>query len=395
MDGGKSVPCGADPVKEPSPTIGYKTFNYNKGFRSQSTGKVRDFCRLAKESIYPNLRFKLHHNSKYKTNDFLDLLTHAAMTHDFTENGSKTFGLIRPDSPSADTVLYHIKKFEPKEVMRIFEKTSDKIFEMAKSYGMFKNEVDLAIDYTDLPYYGDKSNRMIVGGKHHKGTYFSYRFITLNVVVEGMRFTLMALPRGPLSSEERLIRKLLECAKQHVMIRNVYLDRGFFNSGVINTFQELGIKFLMPAVTNPRVKKLVLESDVPSVHDYEMRNRNRKDNARFKIVVAEDEKKQIGAFATNMDVEEGREADLFTLYGKRWGIETSYRVKVDFRPRTKSKNYAVRLFYFLFSTCLYNLWVLANVFIGAVIGRFFTKPEITAKVFGTLLYTVPYWDDGG
>ncbi|MHA2344146.1 MAG: hypothetical protein ACXADW_19960 [Candidatus Hodarchaeales archaeon] len=103
----------------------------------------------------------------------------------------------------------------------------------------------------------------------------------------------------------------------------------------------------------------------------------------------------MGAFATNIEVEKGKESDLFILYGKRWGIETSYRLKVDFRPRTTSKNYVVRLFYFLFSTCLYNLWVLANLFLGAISGRFFTKPVITAKMFGIMLYTFQNWDDGG
>ncbi|MHA2010374.1 MAG: hypothetical protein ACW980_23930 [Promethearchaeota archaeon] len=68
---------------------------------------------------------------------------------------------------------------------------------------------------------------------------------------------------------------------------------------------------------------------------------------------------------------------------------------MDFRPRTTSKNYVVRLFYFLFSTCLYNLWVLANLFLGAISGRFFTKPVITAKMFGIMLYTFQNWDDGG
>jgi putative transposase len=112
------------------------------------------------------------------------------------------------------------------------------------------------------------------------------------------------------------------------------------------------------------------------------------------LVVIKDKEGIKRAFATNLDVEEKEAFELFDLYSKRWGIETSYRVKGEFKPKTTSKNYVVRLFYFLFSVCLYNLWVLASIFIGAVIGRFsLKKPLITAKFFGTLLYT--YWDDGG
>lgn len=380
-------------LNETSSTTRNRIFNHKKGFR-QSTGTVREFCHLARENIYPFMRMKRRHNIVYKDDDFLDMLVHTAMTHDFTQNGSRTFSFQRPrKTPSSKTVLYHIGKFSTSEILRRFRGAFEHIFETAKSYGVLKNEVDLAIDYTDLPYFGKKDNPMVVGGKEHKGTNFSYRFITLNIVVEGMRFTLMALPRGPLSSDEKLVRQLVGYAKEHVRIRTIFLDRGFFSSKVINTLKGLDVKFLMPAVANKRVKDLVIKGDVPSVHDYEMRPKT-KHCAKFKLVVAEDNG-VVGAFATNMEVEPDREKDLFTLYGKRWGIETSYRVKVDFRPRTTSKNYVVKLFYFLFSSCLYNLWVLANIFIGVMSGRIFRKPVISAKIFGTLLYTIAYWDDGG
>jgi putative transposase len=150
----------------------------------------------------------------------------------------------------------------------------------------------------------------------------------------------------------------------------------------------------MPAIANPKVKELAVKGDVPAIYDYMMKG-HQKHYAKFKLVVAEGDKGLVGAFATNIEVEKGREAELFTLYGKRWGIETSYRLKVDFRPRTTSKNYSVRLFYFLFSTCLYNIWILANIFLGAISGKFFKKPIITTKMFGIMLYTVSYWDDGG
>jgi putative transposase len=383
------------PVIEQNPTIGYRKFNLNKGFRSQTVGNVRGFCRLVKDAVYPYMRMKRRHNTVYADEDFLDMLTHTAMTHDFTQNGSRTFQLQRPEkTPSSKTVLYHIGKFGSKELLERFDGAFEKIFEIAKSYGVFKNAVDLAIDFTDMPYYGDKNDTMIMGGKKHKGTHFSYRFITLNIVVDGLRFTIMALPRSAFTTDEKLVRKLLICAKEHVMIRYVFLDRGFFNSKIINTLQDLDVKFLMPATANPKVKELAVKGDMPAIHDYVMKG-HQKHYAKFKLVVAEDDKGLVGAFATNIDVETGREADLFTLYGKRWGIETSYRVKVDFRPRTTSRNYAVRLFYFLFSTCLYNLWVLANMFLGAIAGKFFTRPVITAKMFGIMLYTFHYWDDGG
>jgi len=89
---------------------------------------------------------------------------------------------------------------------------------------------------------------------------------------------------------------------------------------------------------------------------------------------------------------------LYEMYCKRWGIETSYRqVEHDFKSKTTSRNYNIRLFYFLFSCCLYNLWVLVNICISLKIpGAVRGKPIITAKMFVIVLYKVKEeYDPGG
>ena len=87
---------------------------------------------------------------------------------------------------------------------------------------------------------------------------------------------------------------------------------------------------------------------------------------------------------------------LFLLYRKRWGIETSYRVKKhSYLPKTTSKNYLVRLFYFMFSVLLYNLWILADILIWlALFGVIKESHLLTSKYFGTVLYMIDP-DPGG
>jgi hypothetical protein len=61
----------------------------------------------------------------------------------------------------------------------------------------------------------------------------------------------------------------------------------------------------------------------------------------------------------------------------------------DFKPRTTTTNYNIRLFYFLFSCCLYNLWVLVNICVSLrIYGRIKRKPIITAKQFTLILYYI-------
>lgn len=81
---------------------------------------------------------------------------------------------------------------------------------------------------------------------------------------------------------------------------------------------------------------------------------------------------------------------LLTLYSKRRGIETSYRVKKhSFLGKTTSKNYRIRLFYFMFSVLLYNLWILADILIWLHLhGAVGEGHLVTSKYFGTILMTI-------
>ena len=355
----------------------------NKSFYA-SIQPAKRFCRLARKKVYPEIKFRTFHNNKYTRNNLLDVLTHISMTRDFTTNGSRTYKLIRGDkAPSAKTVLYQIRRLDPREVQSMFEKSFDEIYKIAKSSNVFQRKVDVAIDITDQLYYGNKNDPMVLQTKPQEGTTRAYRFATINVVASGRRFTLLALPMNRFTTKVEIVRKLIEYAKEKVHVGTVYVDRGFFSTNVINLFKKLGVKFLMPAVKNPKIKRLVEEHEAPTILEYRMVG------AYFKLVIVKDGKNLKKVFATTLDVNEGNAHQLFDMYGKRWGIETSYRVKNLFRAKTTSKRYVVRLFYFSFSVCLYNLWILANIFMGIILGYSSAGQLITAKVFGTLLYALP------
>ena len=99
------------------------------------------------------------------------------------------------------------------------------------------------------------------------------------------------------------------------------------------------------------------------------------------------------AYATNQKLgeEHGMTAEnLAILYRKRWGIETSYRVKkLSYLPKTTSKNYLIRLFYFLFSVLFYNIWVLLCILVSLrIFGKITNKPIIEAKRLLDKIYDI-------
>ena len=358
--------------------------------------KTREICRLVKKRFSPFIDFKLNNNAIYKKKQFIDLMIHMGMTRDFAENGSKTFGEIRGQkSPNSDTLLYHIKNHDNlKDIQRMYLTLFEILWDMTKKSNTIdlRKQYDVAIDYTEWYFYGDRSAPMVVGKKPERGTSKCYRFATINIVESGKRFTLLALPVSPFDTKEKILKQLFSYALKRIKIKRVYADRGFFDSTSINTIKNFRIKFLMPCTANSRIKKLLEILPAPTViNDYEM------ENALFNVVIIEDDEGNKRAFATNEQFNEN-DVDLaqrlFLLYGKRWGIETSYKVKKhSFLPKTTSKNYLIRIFYFLFSVLLYNLWLLTDILIWlAVFGEVKQDHLITSKYFGTILYTI---DPGG
>jgi len=366
---------------------------------------VKRFIKIIKSKVYPLIDFKQRHNALYKPEMILDVLTYIAMTNDFTTNGTKTYRLVNGDSPHQNTIWYNLKKLDTKEVMIQFEAIFEKVYQMTKKQRIFEKPVDIAIDITEWMYYGNENDPMVVTTKYKNGTNLCYRFATVNIVEKGRRFTFYALPMSQFASKDTILKKLVEYVNTKVKIKTVYVDRDFFNCKNINLLKEMGVKFLMPAIQNKRIMRLVNEFDSPKVIEYKMgvlrgmrrKSKFREDSSYFKLVIVRSnknpEKKVV--FATNIDSinEKNAQAECDN-YGKRWGIETSYRCKTGFRVKTTSKSYVIRLFYFLFSVCFYNLWILVNIFVEAILENNGKKLTITAKIFGTLLYSAVPLDPG-
>lgn len=362
----------------------------------QKDNKTKTICKTFKNHFSPFLHLNLHHNTIYSKNQFINLLIHLGQTKDFAENGYKTYNQLRPLSgPNADTLLYHIKNYDnEKNLQKIFITLFELVWQMARKNQLFstRKKLDVAIDFTEWYYYGNRSTTMVVGKEPNQGTSKCYKFATINIVEAGKRFTLLALPVGPFTNKEAILKQLLTYTKQRIRIRRLYVDRGFFDSKSIKLFNNMHLKYIMPATNISTVKQLLKITPAPRIiTDFPMKDIN------FNLIILEEEQKDgkmvKRAFATNETYDE-QDVDLterlFFLYGKRWGIETSYRVKKhSYLPKTTSKNYLIRLFYFLFSVLLYNLWILADILLWlAIKGYVGLDHLVTSKLFGTILYTI-------
>lgn len=287
------------------------------------------------------------------------------------------------DVPSGDAVLDRLSN----QPFKILEQGFHQVFKdqvsQARKQRLFTHTVIVAIDFTDLEWYGEELP-FIVRGKAKKGTDRFIRFATIGIVEDGKRFTLKVLPVSPLSCKEKIVNDLLDFVQKLVSIRVVLLDRGFYTNEVIQRIKNSGHSFVIPVKKCEKVKELMESVYKNGPQCYEMSK-----GVTYTLVVVKDEDSgKLLPYATNLDgIQPGI---IHELYTHRFGIETQYRLKNQFLGRTCSKQYGVRYGFFILAVALYNLWVLLNILErgrqGLEPGKIPIKVDQLKHIFRKLIY---------
>ena len=293
------------------------------------------------------VKLPLAANAHYEQHEFRQLLAETASLNWFPEGISNEH---KAELPQADTLLYHVKKITPKQVQTQFDHAVKAGIMKAKRMNLLNKPVCLAIDMNFQEFYG-KPTSFTRGGKHKNGTNDFFAYATASIVEPGRRLVIAALPYTPLDSTVDILEKLLQKCSELVKIKLLLLDRGFFSSEVTRLLESKRQFYVMPAVRNEKIVELEKTVDCfPFTANYELNKQP------VKLVFVKDEDDTL-IFCTNLPCWRNK---LTEYYAKRWGIETGYRVAGDFRLKTCSKDFSVRLFFYYFSLLFYNCWVLAN-----------------------------------
>ena len=64
-------------------------------------------------------------------------------------------------------------------------------------------------------------------------------------------------PLNQFTTGREFITSLVKTTKEYSDIKILFLDRGFFNLESIKCLNDLQINFVMPAVRNPRIEKII------------------------------------------------------------------------------------------------------------------------------------------
>jgi len=297
---------------------------------------------------------------RFTSRDIIRAVVGAVQDHDFIEGWTEHQREMGRRVPSGafnalnGELLSHMDKVEPRRL-----------------------PVHLAIDLHSMAYYGQYRGGHVVGAKGHKGTNWGYQFASVQAV-SGRRCTFHAVPVLQFASKAMIIRELLEVARHHVEVVMVYLDRGFYSAACLRELEGSGVRYMMPVPSNKAVRKLKAEllprSRVVGSRGWSyaktMRRVGDKDKVEVQTVfIFRPNPEDDGfVFITNVEVNARNVEALVEDYGRRWGIETGYRMSEMVRGRTCSRSHAVRRLLHLLSLLLYNVWQLVDALLVHVIG---------------------------
>jgi hypothetical protein len=297
----------------------------------------------------------------YTLQDIFAVLLRAASRGDSIEHTAYTLTGV----PSSNDIRYHLDKYQD---MATLEQQVNAALQSRMPPKIAKHSQRLAIDLTLLPFYGIPNAveaPYIYRSQAKAGTTAFFAYATIYVICRHKRVTLgiHAVPR-----QETLVATLTYLlamlSPRRIRVKRLFLDRGFYSVPVIRWLKALNFPFLMPAIIRGKTggTRQLLIGRTSYATNYTLNS------------------PQYGFFTCQMAVvcnyykgfkgKHGIQYSLYVVYRikvaldqlhhhykKRFGIETSYRIKNPCRIRTTTKNPVVRLLFVALAFILVNLWV--------------------------------------
>jgi len=290
-----------------------------------------------------------------------EIIVRAASCGDSLENTAK----ILNQTPCGNDIRYHLNKINN------FEDLENQINSALKSRvpaRIKKGCHKIAIDLNLIPDYGEPSKNeeiYIYRSQAKSGTCSFYAYATLYVLTNGKRVTLAIRGIRRFDTNVAIITYLLsELSILKLSIKKLYLDRGFFSIPVIRWLQALDIPFVMPAIRRGKTGGInqFLKGRCSYQTTYTM-SRSKDDCVTFDLCIickykkGKRGKRGVEYFAYVTFRTRTSLSYLHQDYRKRFGIESSYRLKNICRIKTNNKKPVLRLLFVGISFLLVNIWV--------------------------------------
>jgi hypothetical protein len=232
-----------------------------------------------------------------------------------------------------------------------------------------KRRSETAADLVEIAYHGQApvDDAEVRRGAAKSGTTHFHMYATLAVVHSKQRFTLAMTFVWAGETMDVVLARLLKRARElGVRLRRLYCDKGFCSVAVLRLLRQRRVPYLIPIPARGGVGSI--KGLFYGQRSYSTRYTfNRGTRAAYTPDVVIVCKYSAGRYGQH-GVEYFAYAvyglgpieahQLFELYRRRFGIETSYRQLHQVRARTSSRNPALRLLLVGLALLIVNLWLL-------------------------------------
>jgi len=277
--------------------------------------------------------------------------------------------------PSANTVREHLQAAlspEPAEMQALEVQLNQTLQAQPPKEvwrRMRKRRVETAADLVEIPYHGapDQEPDEVRRGAAKCGTTHFHMYATFVIVHHQQRFTLALTFVRAGEKMEAVLRRLLHRARAlGIRLKRLYCDKGFCSVAVLRLLRRRRVPYIIPIPARGGA------GGIPGLflgrRSYETRytfNRGTAQAYTTDVVIVchysrgRYQRPGVEYFAYAVyGLGRVQARQVFELYRRRFGIETSYRQVHQVRARTTSRNPALRLLLVGLALLLVNLWVL-------------------------------------
>lgn len=314
---------------------------------------ARGFDTVLMRYLPPLLCFEVKPSFMYTKADYIRLLVNSSVLNAYAEGMSNVSNKVGAAGvPNADTALLRFKTIDRYELQSVVSIVLEEQVNELKRKGLLSRPVPIAFDWHDQMFYGKKDTEMVNGTKPKDGSSYAYQYLTASILVDGKRLTIVLMP---IKSRQHIIDYVKDALNRirnmGVSVRYLLFDGGFSSLELPSWLGENGYKYAIHFTPNAVTKRIDLKDGQSALYP---------SDRPFQLVRVDDSETKISyLFATNMTCRPKR---LLKRYKTRWGVEATYREHNTFLPKTKSKNYVVRLLYYAVAVCIYNAWCILNAF---------------------------------
>ena len=320
-----------------------------------SSVRPNECCALAVAALDRHVRLPIQ-GSLTQTTVFRTLVGMAAM-----QQSVHSIARVLERSPCETSLRYHLAKLS----MDDLEAVNTAILGHAISSVLTPGRAyTFAIDYTNDPYYGTvvpDNEGYVIRSRLKKSTNDFYSYVTVSAITRNRQVTLAVYPVTKGTSKVASIARCLDAITMAgLTIQALCLDREFYARKVIGFLKTVQVPFILPVRKHSRAMKKLLNGTQSRFGDYIMRGKTPLHlTIAIAVTYAKGQRGKHGVenlgYVVNRVPWTPRR--IHETYRSRFGIESSYRMRNQVKPRTSTRNPVIRYLFAIISFLLKNLWM--------------------------------------